>query len=91
VRTARRFVFVVGLLVVSCWLSVGCTVTHVSKAADSFSVIRKSWFTRQMIGEIRVELGTNVLTIRGYNNDQVEALGILTEAAVKGAVEAAKP
>jgi hypothetical protein len=71
----------------------GCTVTrYAAPTGETFS--RTSFGTRLSVGELTVTAGTNgvrTITIKGYANDQVEAIGVAVDAAVSAAVKAVKP
>jgi hypothetical protein len=53
-----------------------------------------SMFNRKSFSELDITVksdGSKTLKLRGYRNDQVEALGIITEAAVRGAMKGVTP
>lgn len=73
---------------------VGCTTTHISKAGDSYTVIRKTFFTKHTIAGIDVSQLTNGTTfsMSGYKSDGgVTALEVAVGAAVKAAISSASP
>ena len=71
----------------------GCTVTkYVSGSGESFT--RTSFGTRLNLSELTVTGDTNgvrTITMKGYANDQVEAISAVTAAAVSAAVKSVKP
>jgi len=86
-KTSARFTCVT-LLVVTC----GCqSLTYVGPNGERFT--RVSVAARTSITSILVETGSNGLRrveLRGYRNDSSQTLATVTEAAVRGAVQAAK-
>ena len=71
----------------------GCQVlTYSSPSGERFT--RSSFGATTAISSLSVESGTNGLRqlhLHGYQNDSSQALGTVTEAAVRGALQAAKP
>lgn len=71
----------------------GCTVTkYVSPTGESFT--RSSFGTKLQVSELTVTGDTNgirSIILKGYANDQVQAIGVAVEAAVSAAVKSAKP
>jgi hypothetical protein len=66
-------------------------VTYRSPSGERFA--RGSFGANTSISSLAVESGTNGIRrveMRGYQNDASQALGTVTEAAVKAAVSAAK-
>jgi len=76
------------LIVITC----GCqSMTYVAPNGERFT--RVSVAARTSITSILVETGSNGLRrveLRGYRNDSSQTLATVTEAAVRGAVQAAK-
>ena len=70
----------------------GCTVlTYRSPSGETFT--RSSLGANASIQSLAIEASTNGLRrleLRGYQSDSSQALGAITEAAVKAAVTAAK-
>jgi hypothetical protein len=70
-------------------LASGCTVlTYTGPNGERFS--RSSLGTSLAIASLSVESGTNGLRrveLQGYQNDAAQALGTVTEAAVRAALE----
>jgi len=70
----------------------GCQVlAYTSPTGERFT--RSSLGANTTIASLRVEADTNGVRrveLRGYQNDSTQALGIITEAAVRGAIQAAK-
>jgi hypothetical protein len=76
------------LLILATTLLAGCTSVQYG------DVRYKSLFNRKSLSELDITVksdGSKTLKLRGYRNDQVEALSILTEAAVRGALKGATP
>jgi hypothetical protein len=70
----------------------GCTVlSYTSATGERFS--RASFGANTSISSLSVATGTNGLRqieLRGYQNDSTQALGTVTEAAVRAALQGAK-
>jgi hypothetical protein len=70
----------------------GCTMlTYTSPSGERFT--RGSLGANTSISSLAIEAGTNGVRrveLRGYQNDGSQALGAVTEAAVKAALESAK-
>jgi len=83
--------FTLGLALAVPLLS-GCQIlTYVGPTGERFS--RCSLGATTAISALVVEAGTNGLRrveMRGYQNDSTQALGIVTEAAVRAAIQGAK-
>jgi len=73
-------------------LLTGCsTLTYRSPSGETFT--RSSLGANASIQSLAIEAGTNGLRrveLRGYQNDGSQALGAITEAAVRAAISAAK-
>jgi len=73
-------------------LFTGCQVlTYSSPTGERFT--RSSLGANTSIHSLSVETGTNGLRkvqLRGYQNNETEALGAVTEAAVRAAIQGAK-
>jgi hypothetical protein len=71
----------------------GCTVlTYESPSGEHF--VRSSLGSKTSIAHLSVESRTNgvhKVDLRGYKDDNTEALGTITDAAVRAAIAAAKP
>jgi hypothetical protein len=71
----------------------GCQVlTYSSPTGERFT--RSSLGANTAISSLSVESGTNGLrrvSMHGYQNDSSQALGAVTDAAVRAAIGAAKP
>lgn len=74
-------------------LLTGCTVTkYTAPTGETFT--RTSFGTKLNVSELSVACGSNgvrTITMKGYANDQVQAIGIAVEAAVSAAIKSAKP
>src|SRR5882762_10070617 len=74
-------------------ITTGCQIlSYSSPTGERFT--RRSFGANTSISSLSVESGTNGLRrlhLHGYQNDSSQALGTVTEAAVRGAVQAAKP
>src|SRR5437870_3905553 len=74
-------------------LATGCQVlTYTSPTGERFT--RSSLGANTSIHSLTVESGTNGIRkvhVNGYENNTTDALGAVTEAAVKAALNAAKP
>jgi hypothetical protein len=70
----------------------GCTVlTYTAPTGEHFT--RGSIGANTSISSLAIEAGTNGVRrveLRGYQQDGSQALGVVTEAAVKAAIESAK-
>lgn len=73
-------------------VDVGCSVRTATLPDGRVLYSSKRFGTKEQIKrvEFRGSKG-EVFILEGYAGDQVEALGVVTEAAVKGAVSAAVP
>ncbi len=73
--------------------STGCQVlTYHSPTGERFT--RSSLGATTAISSLTVEAGTNGIRrveLQGYTNDSTQALGTVTEAAVKAAMQSVKP
>jgi hypothetical protein len=71
----------------------GCQrLSYTSPNGEHFS--RSSFASTTSISELEVEVTTNGIRrveMKGYQNDSTQALGAVTEAAVRAALQAAKP
>ena len=80
---------------VFCGLSLlcGCQVlSYTSPTGERFT--RSSFGANTSIHSLSVESGTNGIRkvhVNGYQQDTTQALGAVTDAAVKAAIQAAKP
>jgi hypothetical protein len=84
----RSFSITLALGAAVLWLFAGCTTRTVKIGSATYS--SKHFLTKQTFGEITLHTGTNSLTIRQWSNDGISAAALITEAAVKAAVSAAK-
>ncbi len=75
------------------FLFTGCTVlTYKSPTGEHFT--RSSLGSKTSIAHLTFEATTNgvrKVELRGYQNDSSQALGVVTDAAVRAAITAAKP
>ena len=80
-------------LLVPLTAAAGCTsLNYTSPGGEHFS--RRSFGSKTTISALTVETATNGLRrveLRGYMNDSVQALGTITEAAVRAGIQSAKP
>ncbi len=71
----------------------GCTsISYTSPSGEHFS--RSSLGSKTTISALTVEAATNGLRrveLRGYMNDSTQALGTITEAAVRAGIQSVKP
>ncbi len=71
----------------------GCTsLSYTSPDGEHFS--RRSLGSKTTISALTVEAATNGLRrveLRGYMNDSTQALGTITEAAVRAGIQSVKP
>ena len=90
--THVTFVAHVTLAALLASLATGCTVlSYTSPTGEHFA--RGSIGANTSISELAIEAGTNGVRrveLRGYQQDGSQALGVVTEAAVKAAIESAK-
>ena len=74
------------------WLGSGCQVlTYRGPNGERFT--RSSLGARTSLASLSVEAGTNGIRkveLRGYTNDSTQALGAVTEAAVRAAIQGVK-
>ncbi len=74
-------------------LFTGCTVTsYTSPSGEKFT--RSSLGANTSLHSLAFEANTNGfrrVRLQGYQEDASQALGVVTEAAVRGAISAAKP
>ena len=88
VTHAAQLTLITLLLLVAC----GCQVlTYRGPGGETFT--RSSLGANTTISSLTVETDTNGLRrveLRGYQNDNTQALGTVTEAAVKAAIQSAK-
>jgi hypothetical protein len=85
--------FVLPLLLGITLATSGCQVLTYS-GAHGERLTRSSFGAKTSISSLSVESDTNGLRrveMRGYQNDSVQGLGIVTEAAVRAALQSAKP
>lgn len=70
----------------------GCQVlTYKGPSGERFT--RSSFGANTTISSLRVEADTNGIRkveLKGYQNDSTQALGIVTDAAIKAAVQSVK-
>jgi hypothetical protein len=78
------------MIAVLALVSVGCTtISYRSPSGEIFT--RRSLGANTALQSLAFEASTNGLRrveLRGYQNDGTQGLGTVTEAAVRGAVEA---
>lgn len=90
-KTTRRLTRLLILAVLTA-AAAGCTVlTYTGPSGDRFS--RASLGATTAISSLSVETGTNGLRkieMQGYQNDSNQALGAVTEAAVRAALKGAQ-
>jgi|SRR5882672_4481597 len=76
-----------------CSLGTGCQVlSYTSPTGEKFT--RSSFGAVTAISSLSIESGTNGLRrvhLHGYANDSTQALGVITDAAVRAAVQAVRP
>lgn len=79
----------VGLFALCLAVCAGCTVvTYRNPAGETFS--RLAVGSRTTLSGLEIETGTNGLrrvNLRGYQQESTQALGTLTEAAVRAALQ----
>ena len=80
------------LLTVVTLLACGCQIlTYTSANGERFA--RSSLGANTTITSLAVEAGTNGIRrveLRGYQNDSTQALGTITESAVRAAIQATR-
>ena len=90
-RTRRGFHALT--LVTLLTLTAGCqSLTYTGPSGEHFT--RRSFASQTAISSLTVEAATNGVRrveLRGYTNDQTQALGAVTEAAVRAAIQGARP
>ena len=79
--------------IMSALLLVGCTTRELIYDGKTAIYTTRSFGTKQSIGELTVTSSSNSVTlrVRGYNNDQTEALGVVAEKAFEAGRKAAGP
>jgi outer membrane lipoprotein SlyB len=90
---APRFALVALFATLLTLATTGCQVLRYESASGE-KFTRSSLGTTTAISSLTVESGTNGFRrvhLHGYQSDGTQALGAITEAAVRGAVSAAKP
>jgi hypothetical protein len=91
-RADARFAFYLFLLVVAAGLGTGCQVlTYRGPNGEQFT--RSSLGSAIAISALTVESGSNGVRrveMQGYQNDSTQALGSITEAAVRAALQNAR-
>jgi hypothetical protein len=78
----------IALFCIVLFICTGCTSVKYGEASYT------SFLNRKSISELEItvtESGAKKIRLKGYTNDQVEALGIVTQAAVSAAMKAAVP
>ena len=75
------------------FVTAGCsTVRYTSPSGEKFA--RTSFGGKTAVNFLSVERQTNgaaKIVLKGYGQDQVEALGVVTDAAVSAAIKSVKP
>jgi hypothetical protein len=88
-KKLRTFTLLAALALVA----TGCQVlTYSAPSGERFT--RAVFGTRTSLANLAVEAGTNGIRrieVRGYQNDATQALGTVTEAAVRAALSSATP
>jgi hypothetical protein len=91
--SSRSLIRTLALCLVMVPASTGCQVlTYSSASGESFRRLSLGTFTS--ISSLEVESGSNGLKrvqLAGYRNDNTQALGIVTEAAVRAALHPEAP
>lgn len=76
-----------------CLLLTGCTHTsYIGVNGERFSRWQLGSLTA--VGRLKITPQTNappIVELEGYNNDSLQAIGAVTEAAVRGAVKSVAP
>ena len=72
-------------------LTAGCATRTVTLPDGSILYKSTRLGNKEQIKRLEFRHGADVFILEGYSSDQVEALGIVTEAAVKAAISSAKP
>jgi len=68
----------------------GCTTRTVTLPDGSVLYKSSRFGNKEQIRRLEFRHGTDVFILEGYSSDQVEALGIVTKAAVEGAISGMK-
>lgn len=76
-----------------CAMVIGCGMTCRKLEYHGVKYNHFSLGTKSNIGKLDAEFGTNTasVTVESYANDQVEGMGVVTEAAVRAAIKSVKP
>ena len=92
-RILLRHFNVLTFLTLLTFAASGCqSLTYTGPSGEHFT--RRSLGSKTAISSLTVEAATNgvrKVELRGYTNDQTQALGTVTEAAVRAALQTAKP
>lgn len=67
----------------------GCTTRTIEVGGMKYHSVR--FANKETIGDINVQLGTNIVSIGSYRSDQVAAIEVAVAAAVKAAIASMKP
>ena len=79
------------ILALSALLAGGCSTREISIPGTNLGYKSTRFGNKENIRRIEYRsIDGSVLIVEGFVSDQVEALGVVTEAAVKGAVAGAK-
>ncbi len=88
----RSSILSAAVLAILALAAIGCqSLTYTGPNGEQFT--RRSLGTQTAISELTVETTTNGLRrveLRGYTNDSTTAIGTVTEAAVRAALQGAK-
>ena len=91
-KRRTRIIFATTLGLAAATFFSGCQVlTYTSPAGEHFS--RSSFGANTSISSLALETGTNGLrrvVLSGYQNNSTEALGAVTDAAIRAAIQSAK-
>jgi len=80
-----RYLLIIPLLLVGC-------ATRTVTLPDGSVLYKSSRFgNKEQIKRLEFRHGSDVFILEGYSSDQVEALGVVTKAAVEAAISSAKP
>jgi len=71
-------------------LLTGCATRTVTLPDGSVLYKSVRFGNKEQIKKIEFRHGSDVFILEGYSSDQVEALGVVTKAAVEGAIAGAK-
>ena len=66
--------------------------TNLVRSGGGFTISRTTGLTKHSVADLAVETSGGInFRMKGYQNDQVQALGVAVDAAVSAAIKSTKP